>query len=45
MTVRGEVYRRLLPMLESEDGRERERAALALKFALAALDKRELSLD
>ena len=45
MTVRGEVYRKLLPMLESSDGEERQRAALALKFALAALDKREFFVD
>lgn len=45
MTVRGEVYRKLLPMLESSDAEERQRAALALKFALAALDKRELFID
>ena len=41
MTVRGEVYRTLLPILKSEDEVERRRGALALKFALAALDKRE----
>ena len=45
MTVRGEVYRKLLPMLESSDSEERQRAALALKFALAALDKREFFVD
>ena len=45
MTVKGEVYRKLLPMLESSDSQERQRAALALKFALAALDKRELFVD
>lgn len=45
MTVRGEVYRQLLPMLDSEDEQERKKASLALKFALAALDKRELGVD
>lgn len=45
MTVRGEVYRQLLPMLDSDDEQERSRASLALKFALAALDKRELGVD
>ena len=45
MTIRGEVYRRLLPMLESSDENERQKASMALKFALAALDKREISVD
>jgi hypothetical protein len=45
MTVRGEVYRQLLPLLNSEDDGERKKAALALKFALAALDKREFGVD
>ena len=45
MTVRGEVYRKLLPLLESSDAEERRKAALALKFALAALDKREFFVD
>ena len=45
LTVRGEVYRQLLPLLNSEDENERKKASLALKFALAALDKREISLD
>lgn len=45
MTVRGEVYRKLLTMLESPDEYERQKAALALKFALAALDKREFFVD
>lgn len=42
MTVRGEVYRKLLPLLESDDENERARASLALTFALSALDKREI---
>ena len=45
MTVRGEIYRKLLPMLESADDSERRKASLALKFALAALDKREFGID
>lgn len=45
MTVRGEVYRTLLPLLESDDEQERKKASLALRFALAALDKRELGVD
>ena len=45
MTVRGEVYRQLLPLLNSEDDEERKKASLALKFALAALDKREFGVD
>lgn len=44
MTLRGEVYRELLPSLSSADERERRVASLALKAALAALDKRELTL-
>ena len=44
-SVRGEVYRTLLPLLESSDENERQKGALALKFALAALDKRELTVD
>lgn len=45
MTVKGEVYRKLLPLLESCDEEERQKASLALKFALAALDKREFFVD
>ena len=45
MTVKGEVYRRLLPSLNSADENERKTASLALRFALAALDKREISVD
>ncbi len=37
-TVRGEFYRQLKPLLESEDLNERERAALALKLGLSALE-------
>lgn len=45
MTIRGEVYRSLLPLLNSADPRERECASLALKFALNALDKREIGIE
>ena len=45
MTVRGEVYRTLLPLLNSDNENERQKGALALKFALAALDKREFGVD
>ena len=45
MSVRGEVYRRLLPLLNSADESERAKGSLALRFALASLDKRELSID
>ncbi len=37
-TVRGELYRHLKPLLESPDPTERERASLALKLALSALE-------
>lgn len=45
MSIRGEVYRQLLPLLNSADESERVRASMALKFALAALDKREFGVD
>ena len=45
ISVRGEVYRKLLPLLNSSDESERIKGSLALKFALASLDKRELSID
>ena len=38
VTVRGEIYRTLLPKLTSTDSAERKRAVLALKIALAAID-------
>lgn len=44
-SVRGEVYRILTPSLDSESSEERARASLALKFALAALDKREFGVE
>ncbi len=41
MTVKGEVYRRLLPMLQSKDEEERLIAARAFREALAALENRD----
>ena len=45
LTIRGEIYRSLLPLLRSADPAEREKASLALRFALNSLDKRELGVD
>ena len=42
MTVAGEMYRRLLPMLESENEEERLVAARAFRVGLAALEGREI---
>ena len=42
MTVKGEVFRQLLPMLESSDEDERLVAAAAFREALAALEGREI---
>ena len=42
MTVKGEIYRQLLPMLESEDESERLVAARAFREGLAALENREI---
>lgn len=44
MTVAGEIYRSLLPMLKSEDEEERLTAAHAFRVGLAALDSREIDL-
>ena len=38
VTVRGEIYRMLLPSLTSTDVKERKQAVLALKIALSAID-------
>ena len=38
VTVRGEIYRTLLPSLTSADPTVRKRATLALKIALSAID-------
>ncbi|MBQ8186045.1 MAG: DNA repair exonuclease [Clostridia bacterium] len=39
ITVRGEVYRKLKPLLESSDERNREVGLRALRYALAALEE------
>ena len=42
MSVKGELYRQLLPMLESENEEERLLAARAFREGLAALENREI---
>ena len=42
MTVKGEIFRKLLPMLESTDEEERLIAARAFREGLAALESREI---
>lgn len=42
MSVKGEVYRQLLPLLHSEDEEERLCAARAFREALAALENRDI---
>ena len=42
MSVKGELYRQLLPMLESKDEEERLVAARAFREGLAALENREI---
>ncbi len=42
MSVKGEVYRRLRPLLESKDEEERLVAAKAFREALAALENRDI---
>lgn len=42
MSVKGELYRQLLPMLESEDEEERLLGARAFREGLAALENREI---
>ena len=44
MSVAGEIYRRLLPMLESEDEEERLVASRAFRVGLAALENRDIDL-
>lgn len=44
MSVSGEIYRRLLPMLESEREEDRLLAARAFRVGLAALENREIDL-
>ncbi len=41
--ISGEVFRVLLPALESENEEERSRASLALRYALAALNGEDIS--
>ena len=42
MTVKGEIFRQLLPMMESEDEEERLLGAAAFREALAALEGRDI---
>ena len=42
MSVKGELYRQLLPMLESEDEEERLLGGRAFREGLAALENREI---
>ena len=41
-TLRGELYRTLLPKLRSEDGNERRLATKALRIGLAAIDGKSI---
>ena len=43
MTIKGELYRYLLPLLTSDTPEERETAANALRIGLAALENREFT--
>ena len=43
MSIKGELYRYLLPLLTSGTPEERETAANALKIGLAALENREIT--
>ena len=42
MSVKGELYRQLLPMLESENAEERILGGRAFREGLAALEGREI---
>jgi hypothetical protein len=42
MSVKGEIFRQLLPMLDGEDESERLIAAIAFREGLAALENREI---
>ena len=44
MTVKGEMYRHLLPLLQSEDEDERMTASRAFRVGLALLENREIDL-
>lgn len=43
ISIKGAVFRELLPMLESDDEGERKKASMALKYALAALEGGEIN--
>ena len=43
-TLRGEIYRTLLPQLECDDPEKRREATMALRVALLAVDGRDISL-
>jgi hypothetical protein len=42
ISIKGAVFRELLPRLESDDENERKIASMALKYALAALSGDEI---
>jgi hypothetical protein len=42
ISIKGAVFRELLPALESRDENERKIASMALKYALAALEGNEI---
>ena len=42
ISIKGAVFRELLPKLESDDEAERKIASMALKYALAALEGNEI---
>ena len=44
MTVAGEIFRRLLPMMESENEDDRLTAARAFRVGLAALENRDIDV-
>ena len=42
LSIRGALFRELLPMLKSDNAEERETAALALRYGLAAISGNDL---
>lgn len=42
ISIKGALFRELLPMLESKDEQERKKASLALRYALAALSGNDM---
>ena len=44
MSVAGEIYRRMLPMMESQREEDRLSAARAFRVGLAALEGRDIDL-